>query len=227
MSKFYKLLKLFFEISKNITKIQIALGRIESKLQKIENSDTISEFQVFSQWGEDGIIEYLVNKIGIENKTFIEFGVENYLESNTRFLLINRNWSGLVIDGSIENINNIKSQDIYWKYNLKVVCEFINKKNINSIFLQNNLQNEIGLLSIDIDGNDYWIWDSIDAINPIIVICEYNSVFGPSEKVSIPYDENFIRNKKHYSNIYYGASISAFNYLAEKKVYSMVAGNLN
>ena len=68
------------------------------------------EFKVFSQWGEDGIIEYLVSNIKIENKTFIEFGVENYEESNTKFLLLNRYWKGLIIDSSPENIDYIKKK---------------------------------------------------------------------------------------------------------------------
>ena len=66
-----------------------------------------AEFRVFSQWGEDGIIQYLINKLPIKNKVFIEFGVEDYTEANTRFLLENDNWSGLVMDGSTININKI------------------------------------------------------------------------------------------------------------------------
>ncbi|MEI3648822.1 MAG: hypothetical protein ACK5RT_00280 [Dolichospermum sp.] len=88
-------------IQSRLIKIQETLGRIESRqlqsLDKLELQD--NEFQVFSQWGEDGIIQMLLRHIEIPNKIFIEFGVENYTESNTRFLLINDNWAGLVIDG--------------------------------------------------------------------------------------------------------------------------------
>lgn len=208
-------------------KIDLALGRIESRQCESTNSKDILdyEFKVSSQWGEDGIIQYLINNVKIENKIFVEFGVEKYTESNTRFLLQNNNWKGLVIDGSEENIDYIKNDPIYWRYNLKVECAFIDKDNINELISKNGINGDIGLLSVDIDGNDYWVWKAIDCISPRIIICEYNSHFGSENKVSVPYDKSFIRNQKHYSNIYYGASISAFEYLATKKGYSLITSN--
>ncbi|WP_321777749.1 hypothetical protein [Sulfurimonas sp.] len=109
-----------------------------------------AEFKVFSQWGEDGIIQYLINKLPIKNKVFIEFGVEDYTESNTRFLLENDNWSGLVMDGSIDNINQIKNNHIYWKYDLLAKDIFITKDNINDT-IENYMTNhdfdkEIGFI---------------------------------------------------------------------------------
>src|SRR4051794_40305958 len=77
-----------------------------------------AEFSVFSQFGDDGIVQYLIHHLKIQPQTFIEFGVENYTESNTRFLLINNQWRGLVIDGSKENVDYIKNDTIYWKYKL-------------------------------------------------------------------------------------------------------------
>lgn len=130
----------------------------QMKFQDIYENIQHAEFKVSSQFGEDGIIQYLVHHLGIETKTFIEFEVENYTESNTRFLLMNNNWKGLVIDGSKENIDYIKNDSIYWKYDLTATCAFVDKENINNIFLENNFSGEIVLLSIDIDGNDYWIW---------------------------------------------------------------------
>jgi hypothetical protein len=167
-----------------------------------------------------------VKSIEIKNKVFFEFGVEKYTESNTRFLLQNNHWKGLVIDGSDENISYIKNDPIYWKNNLKAECAFITKDNINQLITKNGINGDIGILSVDIDGNDYWIWKAIDCISPRIVICEYNSHFGDTYKVSIPYDNNFVREKKHHSNIYYGASISALDFLAKKKGYSLVGSNL-
>lgn len=200
--------------------LKLALGRIEGKI----SSDNI-EYKVFSQWGEDGIIQYLINNIDISNKTFIEFGVENYTESNTRFLLINNGWSGLVIDGSEENINYIKNDPIYWTYNLKTDCSFITAENINEIFVKNGISGKIGLLSIDIDGNDYWVWKNINVIDPDIVICEYNPRFGKEKAVTIPYRPDFLRHKAHYTGIYFGASIKALNNLAESKGYDIVYAN--
>ena len=217
----------FGQLQANIHKIQESLGRIESRqLQAVsDKSLNANEFRVFSQWGEDGIIQFLLNYIKIERQIFVEFGVQNYTESNTRFLLSNNNWAGLVIDGSKENINFIKQDPIYWQHNLKAVHAFIDKDNINHLIAENGIKGEIGLLSIDIDGNDYWIWQAIDVVNPAIVIVEYNYRFGKDKAVTIPYDEKFIRNKAHYSMIYYGASLKALCLLAQKKGYVFVGSN--
>ncbi len=200
------------------------IGRIK-QLGSI-NSLSEVEFKVFSQWGEDGIIQYLINQISIEKKkTFIEFGVEDYREANTRFLLMNNNWKGLIFDGSEKNIERVKKNNIYWKYELTAESHFITRENINNIIEMSGFKGDIGLLSIDIDGNDYWVWDAIDVVQPIIIICEYNNVFGNVKAVTIPYDPCFVRTKAHYSNLYYGASLPALCYLAEKKGYDFVGSN--
>ena len=155
----------------------------------------VSEFKVFSQMGDDGIIQYLINNIAIPNETFIEFGVENYSESNTRFLLMNNNWSGMVIDGSEANVNEIRNSYYYWKYDLKAIHAFIDADNIELLIDESGFGIEIGILSIDIDGNDYWIWKKISTINPIIVIAEFNSVFGIDKPWTVPYDPSFLRSK--------------------------------
>ena len=227
-NKLRELISFPAEILRKLTNIQQALGRIENRQNNHIDSENINdyEFKASSQWGEDGIIQHLIKNIEIENKIFFEFGVEKYTESNTRFLLQNNTWKGLVIDGSDENISYIKNDPIYWQNNLKAECAFVTADNINQLITKNGIHGDIGLLSIDIDGNDYWIWESINCISPRIVICEYNSHFGDTHKVSVPYDKNFVREKKHYSNIYYGASIAALDFLSKKKGYSLVGSNL-
>ncbi len=231
------IIKLFFKriiwkIRKllGIDNIIILLGKLLAERNRGINEFTSLnefEFKVFSQWGEDGIIQFLTRHIEIPNKIFVEFGVGDYTESCTRFLLINDNWSGLVMDSSKSNINFIKSDDIYWRYDLKAVCSFITRDNINQLIRQNIKEKEIGLLVIDIDGNDYWVWKAIDTVNPRIVICEYNGIFSCEHFVTVPYDEKFIRAKKHYSNLYCGASLSALCFLAEEKGYVFVGCNSN
>lgn len=184
-----------------------------------------SEFRVFSQWGEDGIIQYLLSKVPISNKVFIEFGIEDYRESNTRFLLMNNNWSGLVIDSDSQNISKIKLSNLYWRNDLTAECEFITRENINSVIEKAGLHGDIGLLSIDIDGNDYWIWDAIHIISPRIVVIEYNNLLGKERAVTIPYRPDFDRAKAHYSNLYYGASLRAMCKLAQKKKYVFAGSN--
>ncbi|MCZ8360523.1 MAG: hypothetical protein O9350_22485 [Microcystis sp. LE19-388.1G] len=230
LNKFKKLKQAFQQLGRlkyQLEEINQALGRIELRqLEKIDSNDIWdNEFKVFSQNGEDGIIQFLVRKLEIKEKIFIEFGVENYLESNTRFLLRNNNWSGLILDGSADNINYIKNDSIYWRHNLTAIQAFITKDNINNLIAKNGITGEIGLLSIDIDGNDYWIWEAIDVINPAIVIIEYNFRFGKDKAVTIPYDENFVRYKAHYSTIYYGASLKALVQLGNKKGYTFVGCN--
>lgn len=224
-TKISGLYKSYLKLLSDIVKIQESLGRIENR--QIANSTDYanSEFRVFSQWGEDGIIQYLISKVPIDKKIFVEFGVENYLESNTRFLLTNNLWSGLVIDGSTENIKFIRRDQIYWATNLKTECSFITRENINELLLKNGVEGDIGLLSVDIDGNDYWVWDAINTISPRIVICEYNSHFGPTVEVTTPYNPSFVRDSAHFSKIYYGASIAALYALAKIKGYSLVAAN--
>lgn len=206
----------------------MALGTVLCNQQRGMVSDNLNdyEFKIFSQFGDDGIIQYLIRNLKIENNTFIEFGVENYTESNTRFLLMHNNWSGFVIDASQKNIDNIKNQYWFWRYNLKPFCAFIDIENINQILGQSGFSN-IGILSIDIDGNDYHILKALDLsqLNPAIIIAEYNSVFGSERCISIPYQKEFIRSKAHYSQLYYGASIGALHYIALKKGYVLVGSN--
>ncbi len=226
-SKVKRLIQLIKSYEERFNKIDLTLGKIETRLNQSIDSDYINdyEFKVSSQWGEDGIIQYLINNINIKNTTFVEFGVEKYTESNTRFLLQNNNWNGLVLDGSSENISYIKNDPIYWKHSLKAEHAFLTVENINQIISSNGISGDIGLLSIDVDGNDYWLWEAINCISPNIVVVEFNSLFGKKEKVSVPYKSNFVWTNEHFSNLYWGASLAAMEYLGEKKGYSLVGIN--
>ena len=191
------------------------------------NSLQEAEFKVFSQYGEDGILQYLVREAGItrEEQIFIEFGVQNYLESNTRFLLQNDHWRGLIIDGSDAYMDSVKRSELYWRHDITAVAAWIDRENINDLFRHSGFLGEIGILSIDIDGNDYWVWERIESVNPVIVVVEWNSVFGPDHAVSIPYDPSFDRAKAHYSSLYWGASMAAFEVLADRKGYALLGSN--
>ena len=210
-------------------KYKILMGRILSNQIKNEelqlNSIQDVEFSVFSQFGDDGIIQWLIQNLDIPNKTFIEFGVEDFSESNSRFLMMNDNWSGFVMDGSELNIKILKSSYYYWKYDLTCKAVFITKDNINNLIEEQKFQREVGLLHIDIDGNDYHIWKEIDVIEPIIVIVEFNGIFGKDRPLSVIYDENFIRSNAHYSNLLFGSSIKSLYELALEKGYSFIGCN--
>lgn len=208
--------------------IRESLGRVEERLDRVESTPRAlsgHEFKVYSQWGEDGILQYLIRAVRVPRPIFVEFGVENYTEANTRFLLLNNNWSGLIIDGSEKNIQAVRGESLYWRHNLKAVCSFITRENINGLIRDNGLSGDIGLLSIDIDGNDYWVWESIDVVSPAIVVVEYNARFGPERAVTVPYDPSFVRHQAHHSCIYYGASLAALVRLGKRKGYAFVGSN--
>ena len=200
------------------------LARQNKDLQVLDNI-AAAEFKVFSQTGDDGIIQYLINKVHIPETTFVEFGVENYVESNTRFLLKYNNWSGVVIDGSEKSIQYIQTDDIYYQHDLRAVKAFITTDNINELIGSQGLKGKIGLLSVDIDGNDYWVWKAINIVDPVIVVAEYNSVFGIERALTVPYQPDFIRERAHYSHLYFGASLKALCILAEEKGYAFVGSN--
>jgi hypothetical protein len=203
-------------------------GKILSDIVKmrtsIENLSDV-EFSVFSQFGDDGIIQWLIHHLKITNRTFIEFGVSDYMEANTRFLLMNNNWSGLIMDGSEKNISRIMRSDYIWKHELLAKSVFITRENINLLLDESHFDPEVGLLHIDLDGMDYWVWKEISVISPVILILEYNSVFGLDRAITVPYDEGFIRTKSHYSTLYWGASLRALLHLSSQKGYSFIGCN--
>jgi hypothetical protein len=185
------------------------------------------EFRVFSQWGEDGIIEWLVSHVPLPNHRFVEFGVETFTEANCRFLLHNRNWKGLVLDSNANYMAGLRSAPRMWMHDLTALPAFVTAKNINRLISDAGFSGPVGILSIDVDGNDYWIWQAIDCIAPAIVICEYNSLLGDTRPLAVPYDPGFERLKAHHSGLYFGASIAALRRLAAAKGYSFVGTNSN
>lgn len=185
------------------------------------------EFKIYSQWGDDGIISWLTSQLESSDPFFVEFGVQTYEESNTRFLLQRKNWSGLVIDGDKNFIDFIKKDRLFWKHNLKAENLFITKSNIDSFLATHCPKKDIELLSIDIDGNDYWIFEAIVTVKPKIIICEYNALFGNEFEITVPYNDSFIRGHAHFSNLYFGASINALIGLANRKGYEFIGTNSN
>jgi hypothetical protein len=168
-----------------------------------------AEFKVFSQFGEDGILQYLIHETGLtrEEQVFVEF------------------WRGLIIDGSRKYMDRVRRSDLYWRNDITAVDAWIDRDNINQLIGDAGFHGDIGILSIDIDGNDYWIWEKIDIVNPVIVVVEWNSVFGSKHAVSIPYASDFNRATAHYSCLYWGASMRAFEELGSRKNYALVGSN--
>jgi hypothetical protein len=151
--------------------------------------------------------------------------VGDYTEANTRFLLQDGRWRGLVLDSSEDHIARLRTSDLYWRHDLIASPAWVTAENINDLVKAAGISGDIGLLHIDVDGNDYWIWKALEVIAPRIAILEYNSVFGWERAITIPYDPKFDRQKAHYNMLYFGASLPALCDLATAKGYSFVGSN--
>lgn len=214
-------------IERQLDQIALNQGRLLAAANRDARFPDLDDysFKVFSQWGEDGIIQFLTQSLEIRNRTFIEFGVEDFRESNCRFLLLKDNWRGFVVDGSPENVRRIRDARYFWQHDVQAEAAFINRDNIDGILSRSGFDPEVGILSVDIDGVDYHVLERLGRWNASIVIVEYNSVFGSQRPVSVPYDAGFRRSQAHHSNLYYGANLPAFDHLLSARGYSFVGVN--
>jgi hypothetical protein len=186
-----------------------------------------SEFKIYSKHGCDGILAYIYSKITPTNRKFVEIGVEDGRECNTANLSLNLGWQGLLVEANTEWA---KSAELFYKEklqdqssNIKVACSFVTVENINQLLRDNNIVGEVDLLSIDIDGNDYWVWKAIDVINPRVLVLEYNSAFGHRSVAIKYYQEHRFRPHEGSNPLYFGASLEALTKLSKDKGYILVA----
>ena len=184
------------------------------------------EYQVLSQNGEDGIIYEIFKRIGTGSKYFVEFGVGNGTENNSAYLLM-QNWKGSWIEGSTDHCNAMKKNysNIINNNQLQVKESFITKDNICALFDGLKVPVDLDFLSIDIDGNDYWIWKELAKYKPRVIAIEYNASVGPHIEWVMPYNENHVWNGKDKGH-YFGASLKSFELLGDSLGYSLVGCNL-
>lgn len=201
---------------------RFAIGALAARYAATSASLRDSEFRVYSQWNEDGILNFMTRHLHIPNRTFVEIGVEDYRECNSRFLAEHGNWSGLAIDGGASHARFIKNSGLDWRFGVRPVCAFVTAENINDLIADHGLAGDIGLLSIDVDGVDYWLFDAVSIVQPRIVVVEYNALFGPVATVTVPYDPGFTWDRAHWSKMYHGASLAALVHLADAKGYDFV-----
>ncbi len=211
---------------RDIDALRAQLGGVEARSVRQLAPDRLpdAEFRVFSQFGEDGIIQFLVQHVVIENEVFVEFGVQDYSESNTRFLLVHDNWRGLILDGDDAHVTMTRAAGLDWQYGLDAVTRFIDRSNVNDVIRGAGVKGDIGLLSVDIDGNDYWVLEQIDVVSARILVVEYNSTWGSAAAVTIPYAPAFRRGQVT-PTLYYGASLAALARLAGERGYALVGAN--
>ncbi len=184
-----------------------------------------AELRVSSQFGDDGIIQHLIRHAGITSRTFVEFGVQDYRESNTRFLLQHDGWRGLIVECDPVAVATIRRDPVAWRHDLTVVEALVTAASFDRLLEEHGFAGDLGLLSIDIDGNDYWVWEALGAAQPAIVVVEYNAVLGPRRAVSVPHDPAADRLRAHPSGLLWGCSLPALDHLARRKGYALVGCN--
>ena len=191
-----------------------------SYFQYSNNLDKINKFEykISSQNNEDGIINYIINKISVNN-FFVEIGVE-FSEFNS-MQLIKNGWSGIIIEAKSEECKNLKMcVDYFFPNNqINILNSIVTKDNLNQILSLNAANKIIDFLSLDIDGIDYYVLKNLDLKNINFICCEYNSFFGRKKKLTVPYNDNFT----YKGDYYFGASLCAFNDLLNKKGFFLVA----
>jgi len=183
-----------------------------------------AEEKIFSQNGEDGIIDYFLEILNISDPKFIEIGVENYIEANTRLLYHIRNSQGLIVDQSID-INKLTKNLDLWKGRIKVLKKSVSPENINKIINYEQFNKNLDLFSIDIDGLDFWVIKELPANFAKICIAEYNPLFGSEIEITVPNIENFDRTSYHYSNLCWGVSLKGLISVMKKKNFTFLGTN--
>ncbi len=164
------------------------------------------ESGVYSQCGEDGVIRRIFECIGTTNRYFVEFGAQDgRTKSNTAYLRIHLGWRGLLMEGNARLAGPA------------VRREFVTAENVNRLFARYGVPASFDLLSIDIDGNDYWVWRAL-CYRPRVVVIEYNIFFPPDDAKAIRYDAGHVWDETRY----HGASLAALRKLGEAKGYALV-----
>ena len=200
-------------------------GLASKNYKDVRNLNQV-EYKVFSQSGEDGIIDFLLSNLNIEKPKFIEIGVGDYSEANTRFLYERCSPKGLIIDCLNDLENKISKNIKLWTGDLKIVENYINSKNLIKILEENDFINDIDFFSLDIDGIDYWILEKLPSNFTKVAVIEFNANFGDELEITVPNMENFNRTEYHFSNLCFGMSIKAAINLMEKKNYYFIGTNL-
>ena len=197
----------------------------------IEHDDLEAvEARVFSQNGEDGIILHLFSRIGVTDRRFVEIGVEDGRECNTANLAINLGWRGLMLDHDAAGVEEARRRFAARPATASTVAVeqgHVTRENIDALLARHGVAGELDLLSIDIDGNDLWVWEAVEGVRPRIVVVEYNGTFGPRRSVSVPYDPDFDRMARHPSGWYHGASVTALARVGVRKGYVLAGCDSN
>ena len=184
------------------------------------------EFRAYSQNGEDGILLYLFSLIGTTNKVAVEICAGDGVQCNATNLILNHGWTGLLVDGSEEQVRKgrafFASHPDTFSFPPTFAHEWVERETINDVIAKHGIGGEIDLLSIDLDGVDYWVWDALDVIRPRVVVVETQCIWGADVAVTVPYARDFQAPLVDGFGIYGGASLPAFVKLGRRKGYRLV-----
>jgi hypothetical protein len=192
-----------------------------------EASPGFPEFSVYSQNGEDGLLLSLIEQTGAASKTFVEIGVEDAQECNTAILAFLLAWDGLMLEANpiaVDSARRLAARLLARKRNrLQIQEAFVTADNVNELIEKAGFGGEIGVLSIDVDGVDYWLWKAVRAVSPRLVVIEYNASFGVPRAVTVPYAPDFRVQQEQPGSFYHGASLAALELLGKQLGYALVA----
>ena len=183
-------------------------------------------FRCFSQFEEDGKLLFILAMLNVASGKVLDVGAADGIRSNCANLLLNFGWCGALIEGDLDNVR--RGREFYskhpdtWAYPPEFIHAMVTRENINDLVRKTSLPAEIDLLSIDIDGNDYWVWDALEEVVPKVVIIETHVEFG-LRSIVVPYDKDYVYPGKHPD--YHGASPVAMAKLAIRKGYRLVGAN--
>jgi hypothetical protein len=195
---------------------------------------TLSEygFSCYSQTDEDGILLYIFSVVGATNRSCVEICAGDGIQCNTANLIVNHGWSGLLIDGERENVE--RGTRFYAKsprtciYPPMFLHAWITRGTVNDLLVNSGFSGEIDLLSLDLDGVDYWIWEAMTVVKPRVVVVEYQDILGPERSWTVPYADDFVAGRHSMTNAmpnFAGASLRAFVNLARHKGYRLIGVN--
>jgi hypothetical protein len=175
------------------------------------------EWGVFSQNGEDGVLAEIFRRIGPGRREFVEFGVENGIEGNCVALADVFGWSGLFMEGDETN-----ALSLGWKYRdspaVRTAHAHVTAENVDELFAANAVSVEPDVVSIDVDGNDLWIWHALTHCRPRVVVIEYNANLDHNRPLVQPYDPDW----RWPGTDWFGASLGALDTVAARKGYRLV-----
>jgi len=207
------------EIDRRLGALAAVIGRADPSLFAVSDL-TRYEQKVFSQNGEDGVLVEIFNRIGTGNRFFVEFGIQNGTEGNAVLLADVFGWAGLFIEADPDDFAQVEEK--YAGSQVRVVRDLVTAASIGGIFAAADVPEEFDLLSIDIDGNDVYVWDALGGYRPRVVVIEYNAGIVADRPLAQPHDPE----RAWDGSGAFGSNLSGLEVVASRKGYRLAHSDL-